>query len=241
MTNISVLVADDEPIVCSGMALLLSMQPDITVVGQAHTGDEAVRLTRSLMPDVVVLDIRMPGIDGVAATRLLTETPEPSAHLPRVLIVTTFPDDHAVYGSLRAGASGFLLKYAAPSDLVAAVRRVAAGDAWIDPTVAPRVIAALTAIPGHGNPAPELVARLTPRERQVLTLMAHGMDNTVLSRRLVLSEATVKTHVSRILMKTSCRDRAAAVAVAYQSGLVRPGQGLGDLDQNVTTWVARDA
>src|SRR6478609_678600 len=154
MAEITVLVADDEAIVCSGMALLLSMQPDITVVGQAHSGDEAVHLARSLLPDVVVLDVRMPGLDGVAATRLLTEVPGNSDRLARVLIVTTFPDDDAVYGSLRAGASGFLLKYAAPSDLVAAVRRVAAGDAWIDPTVAPRVIAALTAIPGRGHPAP---------------------------------------------------------------------------------------
>lgn len=221
--TLSVVVADDEPIVREGMALLLALHPDIDVVGQAGCGDEAVQLAQQLEPDVVVLDIRMPGIDGIAATRLLTAPPQSTV---KVLIVTTFPDDDAVYGALRSGASGFLLKYAAAVDLVAAVRRVAAGDAWIDPRVAPRVIAALSAMPGRGHPAPQLLARLTARERHVLELIALGLTNGDICSRLVLSMATVKTHVSRILMKTGCGDRAAAVAIAYQSGLVLPGKGI---------------
>jgi DNA-binding NarL/FixJ family response regulator len=220
---IRVLVADDEAIVCSGMAMLLAAEPDIDVVGQANSGAAALRAVEELRPDVLVLDVRMPDLDGAETTALLTARNADREHgSPKVLIVTTLADDATVYRALRAGARGFVLKFSAPTDLAAAVRRVAADQAWIDPTVGRAVIAAVSSLPGHGLSADAGVCRLTDREREVLCLMALGMDNSAIRGRLVLSEATVKTHVSRILSKTGCRDRAAAVAFAYRSGLVRP-------------------
>lgn len=225
--TISVVVADDQPLVRAGIVMLLAAEPGIDVVGEASDGRQAIDLAQTLKPDIVVMDVRMPGTDGVAATRLLCRDPtgEGTDHLTKVLILTTFSDDEAIYGSLRAGASGFLLKHAAPHDLIAAIRKVAAGEAWIDPPVAGRIIATLAQSPAPGGPSSQLqlVERLTPREREVLKLMAHGLSNTEIKNRLVISDATVKTHVARIIMKTGSRDRTQAVVLAYQSGLVTPG------------------
>jgi DNA-binding NarL/FixJ family response regulator len=219
---ITVLVADDQALIRAGIVLLLNAQPDISVVAEAANGAEAVELASEHPPDVVIMDVRMPELDGVAATRLLCADRPPSEAVPgpRVLVLTTFDDDDAVYGALLAGASGYLLKHAVPHDLVAAVRRVAGGDAWLDPAVAGRVIKALAGTPRIGEPVGELVQRLTPRETEVLVLMADGLSNAEIAQRLVVGEGTVKTHVSRVLMKTACRDRAQAVALAYRSGLV---------------------
>lgn len=223
--TISVVVADDQPLVRAGIVMLLRAQSDIEVLAEASDGCGAVDLARSRLPDVVLMDVRMPGMDGITATRLLTEDPPASSvdHLTKVLMLTTFDDDEAVYGALRAGANGFLLKHAAPQDLIAAVRKVVAGEAWIDPAVAPKVIEALAKLPHPGHGTYGLVDRLTPREQEVLVLMAHGLSNREITDRLVISEATVKTHVARVVMKTGSRDRTQAVVLAYQSGLVAAG------------------
>ena len=219
---IKVVLADDQPMVRAGIAMLLSAQPDIEVTAEVSDGAEAVAAAETLHPDIIVMDLRMPGLDGIEATRAITaDNAERPDHLVKVLALTTFDDDDMVYGALRAGAQGFLLKHAAPSDLVAAIRRVAAGDAWIDPMVAGKVISALSRYPQSGS-SNATIEQLTPREREVLALIAEGMSNTEISQRLVLSEATVKTHVSRILMRTGCRDRAQAVVLAFRSGLVSP-------------------
>jgi DNA-binding NarL/FixJ family response regulator len=223
--TITVLVADDQALVRAGVVMLLQAQPDLVVVAEAADGQQAVALARQHAPDVVVMDVRMPVLDGVAATRALCadRPPEEPGPLVKVLVLTTFDDDEAVYGALLAGATGYLLKHAAPRDLVAAVRSIAAGDAWLDPAVAGRVISALAGVPRVADRVPELVARLTPRERQVLVLMAEGLSNAEIAERLVVGEGTVKTHVSRTLMKTATRDRAQAMALAYRCGLVRSG------------------
>jgi len=223
--TIKVLIADDQALIRAGLTLLVNAQPDLDVVAEAADGAEAVRLAELRRVDVVLMDVRMPGIDGVAATRALcadrsSEDPAPG---PKVLILTTFDDDNAVYGALSAGASGYLLKHAVPHDLVTAIRRVAAGDAWLDPAVAGRVIAALAHGPRRpGEPVPDILSRLTPREREVLVLIAEGLSNAEIADRLVVGEGTVKTHVSRVLMKTASRDRSQAVGLAYRSGLVTP-------------------
>jgi len=221
----SIIVADDQAIIRAGIVMLLRAQEDFEVVGEASDGCEAVDAARSLRADVVVMDVRMPGMDGITATRLLAEDGNDTDHLTRVLMLTTFDDDEAVYGALIAGASGFLLKQAAPRDLVTAVRRVAAGDYWLDLAITGTVIAGLRKLPRPAQDSPQLLQRLTPREREVLVLMAHGLSNSEITNRLYLSEATVKTHVARILMKTGSRDRAQAVVLAYQTGLVIPQQG----------------
>jgi DNA-binding NarL/FixJ family response regulator len=219
-----VLIADDQALIRAGLRMLLDAQPDLEVVAEAADGAEAVRLAELRRVDVVLMDIRMPGTDGVAATRALCadRTSQDRGPGPKVLILTTFDDDDAVYGALLAGASGYLLKHAVPHDLLAAVRRVAAGDAWLDPAVAGRVIAALAHRPRPGEPVPGILSRLTPREREVLVLIAEGLSNTEIADRLVVGEGTVKTHVSRVLMKTASRDRSQAVVLAYRSGLVLP-------------------
>lgn len=223
MSPIRVLLADDQPMVRQGIMMLLSAEPDIEVVGQAEDGAEAVRLVTELRPDLVLMDVRMPGMDGIEATRqLIAERPDDPDQLAKVLVLTTFDEDAALYGTLRAGASGYMLKHAAPSELVSAVRRVAGGDAWIDPGVAPKVLGTLREMASdnpEGRPSLEM---LTPRELDVLRELADGATNADLSRRMVLSEATIKTHISRMLMKTGCHDRAQLVALAYRSGLVTP-------------------
>ncbi|MQY26013.1 response regulator [Nocardia aurantia] len=222
--SITVVVADDQPLVRAGIVLLLGVETDIEVVGEASDGREVLELVAVHRPDVVLMDLRMPEMDGIEATAALTaDSARDPDRLTKVLVLTTFRDDDAVYGALRSGASGFLLKHAAPGDLAAAVRRVAAGEAWIDPAVAGRVIAALAGSGRVGPHSSELIDRLTPREREVLVLMAEGLSNNEIRERLVLSEATVKTHVARVIMKTGSRDRTQAVVLAYRSGLVLPG------------------
>jgi DNA-binding NarL/FixJ family response regulator len=218
-----VVVADDHQVVRTGFAELLGTQPDFTVAGTARDGAEAVRVCRELRPDVVLMDVRMPGTDGIEATRQLAG---PAA--PRVLILTTFDLDEYVYDALRAGASGFLLKDVTAERLFDAVRIIAAGDALLAPTVTRRLISQFAqqqpaaAAPGGSGPGGAL-ASLTPRETQVLRLVAEGLSNPEIAGRLVVTEETVKTHVSRMLSKLGLRDRTQAVVTAYESGLVVPG------------------
>jgi DNA-binding NarL/FixJ family response regulator len=219
--SIRIVVADDHQVVRAGFAALLNSQPDFTVVGTACDGSEAVTLGRDLRPDVVLMDVRMPGVDGIEATRQLFAG-QPGA--PRVLILTTFDLDDYVYDALRAGASGFLLKDVTAERLFDAVRVVAAGEALLAPAVTRRLIsefARLRPLPAVDR-APEL-ATLTPREVEVLTLVAEGLSNQQIAARLVVTEETVKTHVSRLLRKLGLRDRTQAVIAAYESGLVVPG------------------
>ncbi|HEY5845438.1 MAG TPA: response regulator transcription factor [Microlunatus sp.] len=217
---VRVLVADDQRLVREGIIMLLNSAANVEVVAEARNGYEAIRLTEQARPDVVVMDLRMPEKDGVLATQELLA--EPSNCLTRVLILSMFNDDDWVLRALRAGASGYLLKDAAPDQLIDAVRTVAAGDSWLDPAVAGQVIVALRASVEKDLHVPELDKVLTRREREVLALVAEGMSNTEISGRLTVSLATVRTHVCRILLKTGSRDRAQAVALAYRTGLVRP-------------------
>jgi DNA-binding NarL/FixJ family response regulator len=215
--EISVLIVDDQRLVRSGFAVILGTEPGITVVGQAGDGEEAVQLARRLRPSVVLLDIRMPNMDGLTAARLiLAETSS------RVLMLTTFDSDEYVYAALRAGASGFLLKDAPTEQLVGAVRSVAAGDALIDPSITRRLITQFVhaARPDPVDP-PQLTA-LTARERDVLRLVAQGLSNAEIAARLIVEESTVKTHVGRILMKLDLRDRVQAVVFAYECGFIIP-------------------
>jgi DNA-binding NarL/FixJ family response regulator len=219
---ISVVVADDHEVVRAGFAALLDTQPDFTVLGTAADGADAVSACRSLRPDVVLMDIRMPGTDGISATQQLTAAADP----PKVLILTTFDLDEYVFDALRAGASGFLLKDATAERLFDAVRVVAAGQALLAPTVTRRLISEFArlrpqaAVGAPGRPGG--LTALTPRETEVLRLVAEGLSNTEIAGRLVVTEETVKTHVSRILSKLGLRDRTQAVVVAYESGLVVP-------------------
>src|SRR5438445_12199102 len=216
-TPVRIVVADDQQVVRDGFAALLQTQPDFTVVGTASDGDEAVRICRRLHPDVVLMDVRMPGTDGIEATTRLAADP----HAPRILILTTFDLDEYVYDALRAGASGFLLKDATAERLFDAVRILAAGEALLAPTVTRRLISEFT----KQRPAPVApgLNTLTPRETQVLRLVAEGLSNPEVAARLVVTEETVKTHVSRVLSKLGLRDRTQAVVTAYESGLVVPG------------------
>ncbi|MDG4796771.1 response regulator transcription factor [Micromonospora sp. WMMD1082] len=219
---IRVLIADDQAMVRQGFGALLAAQPDLLVVGDAADGAQAVAEARRLDPDVVLMDVRMPVLDGLAATRkLLGDRP---ADRPRVLILTTFDLDDYVYEALRAGASGFLLKDAPAADLVHAVRVVAAGDALLAPTVTRRLIAEFAARPQRQRHRPTALAGLTPRETEVLRLIARGRSNTEIAGELVVAEQTVKTHVGRILAKLRLRDRAQAVVLAYETGLVAAGE-----------------
>jgi DNA-binding NarL/FixJ family response regulator len=213
------LIVDDQAVVRLGFTALLESQQDMAVVGVAGDGQQGVRLARQLEPDVVLMDIRMPVLDGIAATRQLMAFASP----PRVLVLTTFDLDDYVYDALRAGASGFLLKDATPEEILAAVRVVGAGDALLAPAVTSRLIAEF-ASRARLIPPPEL-ASLTPREGEVLLLVAAGLANGEIARRLCLAEQTVKSHVSSVLFKLGVRDRVQAVVLAYESGLVIPGAG----------------
>ncbi len=212
------LIADDQAVVRLGFTALLDGQPGMSVVGAAENGQQAVQLAARLRPDVVLMDIRMPVLDGIAAARQLTAAAQP----PRVLVLTTFDLDEYVYAALRAGASGFLLKDATPAEILHAVRVVGAGEALIAPSVTSRLIAEFAARAAP-VPAPEL-DRLTPREREVLLLVAVGRTNAEIAGRLCLAEQTVKSHVSSILFKLELRDRVQAVILTYESGLVVPGR-----------------
>ncbi|GII64648.1 DNA-binding response regulator [Sphaerisporangium krabiense] len=216
--SIRVLVADDQGMVRTGFTVFLSTQPDIDVVGEAADGEEAVRRVAELSPDVVLMDVRMPVLDGLQATRRILSADRP----PKVLILTTFDLDDYVYEALRAGASGFLLKDASAGRLAEAVRVVAAGEALLAPSVTRRLISEFARL-GPRRPRATLDG-VTERESEVLTLVAHGLSNQEIAERLVLSEQTVKTHVGRVLAKLGLRDRAQAIVHAYETGLVRPGE-----------------
>ena len=220
-----VIIVDDQSMVRAGFAALLGAQDDIEVVGEAPDGAQGVELSRRTEPDVVLMDVRMPEMDGLEAARRLLTPPPGVTHRPRVLMLTTFDIDDNVYEALRAGASGFLLKDAPPADLIAAVRVVAAGDALLAPSVTRRLVAqfAKQGPPRPGRPAQRLNA-LTERETEVLTLVARGSSNAEIAESLWLAEQTVKSHVSRIFTKLDLRDRAQAVVLAYESGLVTPGE-----------------
>jgi len=215
--SIGVVVADDQAIVRAGFRLLIDSEPDLVVLGEAADGAEAVAVARKTAPDVVLMDIRMPVMDGIAATRLLAA----DGSRPRVLILTTFDLDEYVYAALRAGASGFMLKDRPPEELLSAVRVIAAGDSLLAPNVTRRLIEHFIRQPDPAQAAPAAMAQLTVREREVLALIAHGLSNTEIAGKLVMSVPTAKTHVSRILAKLGARDRAQLVVMAYQSGLVR--------------------
>ncbi|MGM1062923.1 response regulator [Saccharothrix sp. Mg75] len=214
---IRVLVVDDQEMVREGFSALLDAQPDITVVGSAGDGAAGVAEVRRLEPDVVLMDVRMPGVDGLAATRLLADDPV------KVLVLTTFDLDDYVYEALRAGASGFLLKHAPASELLNAVRVVARGEALLAPSVTKRLIEDFVKARPVRSVRPAALDALTDREAEVLRLVAQGLSNTEIAAHLVLAEQTVKTHVSRVLMKLALQDRAQAVIAAYESGLVVPG------------------
>jgi DNA-binding NarL/FixJ family response regulator len=216
---ISVVVADDQALVRGGFQLILDGQDDIEVVGQAENGREAVALVRQLRPEVVLMDVRMPVLDGIAATRHIVAEELPT----KVLVLTTFDNDEVVYDAMRAGASGFLLKSAPPGRLVEGVRVVADGDALLAPTITRRLVEEFVRRPRPGSDTPRL-ADLTDREREVLVDIAHGLSNGEIAAHFVVSEATVKTHVNRIFQKLSVRDRVHAVVFAYETGLVQPGE-----------------
>jgi DNA-binding NarL/FixJ family response regulator len=234
---IGIVVADDHEVVRAGFAALLDTQPDFTVLGTAADGATAVDTCRAVCPDVVLMDVRMPGMDGIEATRRLLADSGPfgsgCAPVPKVLILTTFDLDEYVFDALRAGASGFLLKDVTAERLFEGVRVVAAGEGLLAPGVTRRLISefarlrptASAASAGMAGAVPVAVSALTPRETEVLRLVAEGLSNTEIARRLVVTEETVKTHVSRLLAKLGLRDRTQAVVLAYESGLVVPGRG----------------
>ena len=213
--TISVVLADDQPLVRSGLRVIMADHPDLDVVAEAATGAEAVRLARELSPDVVVMDIRMPGMDGIEATRLITA----ASSTTRILVLTTFDEDDHVYGALRAGASGFVVKDMAVDDILAAIRIVAAGDALIAPGVTRRLIAEFLRAPAPTpQRSPQPIEDITQREQEVLTLVARGRSNTEIAAELFISVATAKSHVARLYTKLGARDRVQLVITAYETG-----------------------
>ncbi|MEA2431490.1 MAG: hypothetical protein QOF65_345 [Thermoleophilaceae bacterium] len=218
---IRVLIADDQVLLRSGLRMLLESEDDIAVVGEAGDGEEAVSLARELRPDVVLMDISMPLLDGVEATKRIAA--DEALEGVRVLILTTFETDEHVFDALRGGASGFLAKDSEPTDVLSAVRAVASGGAQLSPSVLHRLIEEFVAWPERRLSSPSQLEELTPREREVMTLVAHGLTNHEIAERLVVSPATSKTHVTRTMVKLHARDRAQLVALAYQTGLVVPG------------------
>ena len=218
--SVSILLADDQPLLRRGFRMILEAEDDLTVVAEAGNGEEAVELVRRHAPDVALMDIRMPGTDGIEATQQITA----AGPLPKVLVLTTFDLDEYAFGALRAGASGFLLKDAPRADLIAAVRIAAAGDALLSPSITRRLIEAFARRPETAMPRPSRLASLTPRERDILRLVARGNSNTEIARELVVTEATVKTHVGHLLAKLGLRDRVQAVILAYETGAIIPGR-----------------
>jgi DNA-binding NarL/FixJ family response regulator len=223
--TIRLLLADDQAMVRQGFGALLNAQDGMLVVGEATNGEDAVRACRELRPDLILMDVRMPVMDGLEATRRVMSPPGGAGWRPRVLMLTTFDLDDYVYEALRAGASGFLLKDATADDLVAAVRVVAAGEALLAPKVTRRLIEEFARQPRRDRPRPDQLAGLTARELEVARLIARGLSNGEIADTLVLAEQTVKTHVGRILAKLNLRDRAQVVVAAYESGLITPGGG----------------
>lgn len=213
----TVLIADDQALLRASFRVLLELEPDLTVIGEAGTGVEAVELARRHEPDVVLMDVRMPEMDGIEATREISRTTA-----SRILILTTFDLDEYVYGALRAGASGFLLKDTRPPELLTAIRVVAAGEALIAPRVTRRLIARFAEQDHPGRERPASLDGVTEREREVLALVARGLSNVEIAQRLTVSLATAKTHVSRLLLKLGARDRAQLVIAAYEAGVVTP-------------------
>ncbi|HEV2639469.1 MAG TPA: response regulator transcription factor [Actinocrinis sp.] len=214
--TIRVILVDDQPLIIVGLRMVIADTPDIKVAGEAGNGRDALHLIRTLRPDVVVMDIRMPGMNGIEATRLATAEPHP----PKVLVLTTFDDDEYVYGALRAGASGFLLKNMALEDILGAISIVAAGDALIAPSVTRRLIADFAGRPDTAPAAPGVIDGITDREREVLALVGQGLSNTEIAEKLVISAATAKTHVARLFAKLDARDRVHLVIAAYDAGLI---------------------
>ncbi|MET9378021.1 response regulator [Streptomyces sp. NPDC003035] len=216
--DVRVVLTDDQPLVRTALRMVIAEAPGLDVVGEAGNGAEAVELAETLRPDVIVMDLRMPGMDGIEATRRIMADPGPT----RVLVLTTFDDDDHVYGALRAGASGFLVKDMGLDDILAAIRVVAAGDALIAPSVTRRLIKEFTGRPATGAPRRGELTSITEREREVLTLIGGGLSNTEIAERLVISVATAKTYVTRLLAKLGARDRVQLVIIAYETGLVTP-------------------
>jgi len=216
--TVRVVLTDDQPLVRAGLRMLIADTPDLDVVGEAGTGAQAVQLVRDLRPDVVVMDIRMPGMDGIDATRMITAD-HPAA---RVVVLTTFDDDDYVYAALRAGASGFLVKDMALEDILAAIRIVAAGDALIAPSVTRRLIAQFAG--GPKPPPPREIDGITEREREVLVMVGRGLSNAEIAASLFISTATAKAHVARLLAKLGARDRVQLVIAAYEAGLIPPSR-----------------
>jgi DNA-binding NarL/FixJ family response regulator len=217
---IRVALADDQPLVRAGLAMILSSQPDIEVVGEVGDGDAAAKLAATARPDIVLMDIRMPGVDGLEATRRITADPE--LHAVRVLVLTTFELDEYVFEALCSGASGFIVKHTEPADLVHAVREVARGGALLSPGVTRRLIAEFVRRRPPAMPPAAALDELTDREREVVGFVALGLSNDEIAEELVISTATARTHVSRAMLKVGARDRAQLVVLAYQSGLARP-------------------
>ena len=217
---IRVVVADDQPVVRAGLRMILEAAGDVAVAAEASTGREAVEACALVKPDVVLMDIGMPGMDGIEATRRIAEA---DAERPRVLVLTTFDTDELVYGALRAGASGFLLKTRPPEELISAIRVVAGGDSLLSPEITRRLIEAAVSSPQPFGGVPAELSELTDREREVFELVARGRSNREIASELFVSEGTVKTHIARIFMKVGARDRVQAVIVAYETGVVRAG------------------
>jgi DNA-binding NarL/FixJ family response regulator len=224
--SVKVLLADDQSLVRSGFRMVLDSEEDIEVVGEAANGNQAIDRTRRLKPDVVLMDVRMPELDGIQATRRITA--EDFGHDARVLILTTFDLDEYVYDALAAGASGFLLKDVPREQLVEGIRVVASGEALLAPSVTRRLIEDFSRARPAASEVPPGMDELTPRETEVLGLLARGLSNAEIAEMLIVGETTVKTHVARVLMKLGLRDRVQAVVLAHESGLVTPGQAPGD-------------
>ncbi|MGI9624346.1 MAG: response regulator [Acidimicrobiales bacterium] len=217
---IAVIVADDQALVRGGIRMILEAQDDIEIVGEAEDGGKVIDLIQSVSADVILMDVRMPGIDGIEAARRITAGGAP----PRVLMLTTFDRDEYVYEAMKAGASGFLLKSAPPEQLVAAVRIIAAGESLLAPSITRRMIEEFVRRPPPGDETPSSLESLTDREVEVLRLIARGLSNTEIAETLFLGEGTIKTHINRIFRKLEIRDRAQAVVIAYETGLVQAGQ-----------------